>query len=52
MPEVAPRLGLHHFAHLRAVAEGRAIVEAARCRIPDDRHQAAVDEELSLVRRQ
>ena len=24
------RLGLHHFAHLRAVAEGLAVVDAAR----------------------
>ena len=24
------RLGLHHFAHLRAVAEGLAVVESAR----------------------
>ena len=26
----APRLGLHHFAHLRAVAEGLAVVESAQ----------------------
>jgi integrase len=58
---VAPpalRLGLHHVAHLRAVAEGIAVVEAAKRYLGVDRaaealaeHRSAVDRVAAVARR-
>lgn len=53
-----PRLGAHHFAYLRAIAEGLSVVDAARRYLAIDRaaeataaHRAVVDRVRALARR-
>src|SRR4051794_12866000 len=55
---LSARLGLHHFTHLRAVAEGVAVVDAARLYLAIDHaaqaagvHRLVVDRVRALARR-
>jgi len=57
-PAHIERLGPHHFAHLRAVAEGIAVVDAARQYLPIDHaaeavtfHRLVVDRVRAVARR-